>query len=66
MTLRDEPPRLVGVPYAAGEEQRIAPERMKRLSHSRGDAQLWICLLVEVQSNAAKNKIVYKPGMLGP
>ena len=34
MTLKDELPRSVGTPYATGEEQRIAPEGMKRLSQS--------------------------------
>ena len=32
MTLKDEFPRLVGVQYATGEKQKIAPEGMKRLS----------------------------------
>ena len=27
----------------------IAPERIKRLSQSRNDAQLWTCLVVKVQ-----------------
>jgi len=36
----------------------IAPERMKRLSQSRNDTQLWMCLLLKVKSNAAKNNIV--------
>ena len=29
MTLKDEPPMQVGVQYATGEEQEIAPEGMK-------------------------------------
>ena len=32
MTLKDEFPRLVGVQYATGEKQKIAPEGLKRLS----------------------------------
>ena len=31
-TLKDELPRLVGTQYTTGEEQEIAPDRMKRLS----------------------------------
>ena len=32
MTLKDELPRSVGAQYATGEEWRITPERMKKLS----------------------------------
>ena len=35
----------------------IAPERMKRLSQSGNDAQLWMCLVVKVKNDAVKNKI---------
>ena len=41
-TLKDELPRLVGTQYTTGEEQEIAPERMKRLSQSENNAQLWM------------------------
>ena len=41
MTLKDESPRLEGVQYATGEEQRtITVERMKQLGQSRNDTQL--------------------------
>ena len=33
----------------------IAPERMKWLGQSKNDAQLWMCLVVKVKSNAVKN-----------
>ena len=33
----------------------IAPERMKRLSQSRNDAQLWTYLGVKVKSDAVKS-----------
>ena len=33
----------------------IAPEGMKRLSQSKNNAQLWICMVVKVKSNADKN-----------
>ena len=55
MTLEDEPPRSVGVQYAAAEEQKIGSERMKRLSQSGNDAQLWLYLVVKVKSDAIKN-----------
>ena len=38
MTLKDELPRSVGTPYATGEEQRIAPEGMKKLRQSGSKA----------------------------
>ena len=43
-----------------GKSREIAPERMKRLSQSRKDAQLWMCLVMKVNSNAVKNNIVVK------
>ena len=35
----------------------IAPERMKWLGQSGNDAQLWMCFMVKVKSNAVKNNI---------
>ena len=35
----------------------IAPERMKGLSQSRNNTQLWMCLVVKVKSNAVRNNI---------
>ena len=40
-----------------GNSGKIAPERMKRLSKSRNDAQWWMCLVVKVKFNAVKNNI---------
>ena len=33
----------------------ITPERMKRQSHSENNTQLWMWLVMEVKSDAAKN-----------
>ena len=44
----------------------IAPERMKRLGQSRNNAQLWMCLVVKIDSDAVKNNIAQAPGMLDP
>ena len=44
----------------------IAPERMKYLGQSGNSAQLWMCLLVKVKSDAVMNKIIWEAGMLGP
>ena len=35
----------------------VAPERMKQLGQSQNDAQLWMCLVVKVKSNAIINNI---------
>ena len=39
------------------EQLLIAPERMDQQSQSRNDAQLWMCLVVKVKSDAVKNNI---------
>ena len=57
VTLRDEPPRLVGSQYATGEEWIKTPERMKRFSQSRKEGQFLMCLMVKVKSSALKNNI---------
>jgi len=35
--------------------EEIAPKRMKRLSQSGNNAQLWMCLVVKIKSEAIKN-----------
>ena len=60
MTPKHESPGSEGVQYATAEEWRKttkAPERMKLLDQSRNDAQLWMCLVVKVKSDAVKNNI---------
>ena len=37
------------------ESREIVPEGMKRLSQSENNAQLWMCLVMEVKSDAVKN-----------
>ena len=56
-TLKGEPPRSVGVQYDTGDSRETAPEGMKRLSQSRNNTQLWMCLVVKVKSDAVKNNI---------
>ena len=41
----------------SGEQLLIAPERMKQLGQSGNNAQLWMCLVVKVKSDAIKNNI---------
>ena len=35
-----------------------APERAKQLGQSGNNAQLWICLVLKVKSDASKNSVV--------
>ena len=57
VTLKDELPRLVGAQYAAGEDGEITPERRKRQSQTKSNAQLWMWLVMDVESYAVKNNI---------
>ena len=41
----------------SGGQLLIAPERIKRLGQTRNDAQLWMCLVVKVKSDAVNNNI---------
>ena len=43
----------------------MAPERMKMLGQSRNDAQLWMCVVLQLKSDDVKNNIAQEPGMLG-
>ena len=44
----------------------IAPKRMKEIEPKWKQRQLWLSLVVEVNSDAAKNNIAQEPGMSGP
>ena len=58
MTLECEPPpRLVGVQYATGEEQRNSSRKNEEAEPKQNDAQLWMCLVVNIMSTAVKNNI---------
>ena len=62
ITLKDELPR--SVPNMLLEKSgEITPERMKRWI--KANAQVWMCLMVEVKSNAIKKNTEQEPGMLG-
>ena len=60
LTPEDEPPgqkvsnMLLG---KSGGQLLIAPERMKRLSQSENNIQLWMRLVTDVKSDAVKNNI---------
>ena len=53
-TLKDKLPRSVGAQHATGE---ITPERMKGLSQSKNNTQLWMGLVMEVKPNDTKSNI---------
>ena len=40
-----------------GKSREIAPEKMKGLGQSENYAQVWMCLVVKVKSDAIKNNI---------
>ena len=57
MIVKDELPRSVGAQYPTGEEWRNSSRGVKKLYRSKNNVQLWICLVVEVKSEAVKNNI---------
>ena len=60
MTPEDEPHRLVSVQYATGEEQRAitnSSTKNKAVGPSGNDAQLWMCLVIKVKSDAINYNI---------
>ena len=56
MIPKDESHRLEGVQFTI--EKELRTERMKQLGQNRNDAQLWMCLVIKVKSDAAKNSNV--------
>jgi len=58
-TLKDEIPRSEGAQYITGEEWRnnSIPERMKRWSLDENNAQLWMWLVMEVESDVVKSNM---------
>ena len=71
MTLKGELPRSEGVQYATGEEQRTVintnnSRKNEAAGPKRRDAYLWMCLVMKVKSDAMKNSIAEKAGVLGP
>ena len=57
MTPDDESPRSVDVQYTTGEEWRNSSRKNKELGQSRNNAQLWMCLVAKVKSDAVKTNI---------
>ena len=59
MTLEDKPPRSEGIQLIGRSRGQLLTTliRMKQLDQNRNDAQLWMCLVVKVQSHAVKINI---------
>ena len=60
MALKDESLRSEGVQHATGEEQRRttnSPRKNEVAGTKQKKAQLWMCLVMKVKSDAAKNSI---------
>ena len=57
MTLKDEPPRSVGVQYATGEEQRNSFRKNEEAEPKWKGRPIVLCLVVKVKSYAIKNNI---------
>ena len=55
LTLKDELPRSVGTKYATAEEQRKNFIRNKQAEPKQKHHPVWMCLVVEVKSDALKN-----------
>ena len=54
-TLKDELPRSGGAQYATGDQWRNNSRKMKRQNQSKHNIQLWMCLVMEVKSDAIKS-----------
>ena len=57
MTLKYEFPRLVDAQYAIGEEWRNNSRKKEEAEPKKNNAQLGMCLFIEVKSDAIKSKI---------
>ena len=50
-------PRSVGAQNPTGEEQGNSSRKNEEAESSRNNAQVWMCLVVKIKSNAIKNNI---------
>ena len=57
MTLKDEPPRSVGVQYATGEEQRNSSRKNKETEPKRKQHPVVDVRVMEARSDAVKSNI---------
>ena len=57
MTLKDDLSRLEGTHMLLEKSREITPERKKKQSQRENNIQLWIWLVMDVESSAVKNNI---------
>ena len=50
-------PRLVGAQNPTGEEQRNRSRKNEEAESSGNNAQVWMCLVVKIKSDALKNNL---------
>ena len=58
-TLKEKLPRSVGAQYATGDQWRNKSRKMKRQSQRKNNAQLWMWLVMEVNSDDVKSNIAW-------
>ena len=64
--LKEKLPRLVGAPYATGDQWRNNSRKSEGVEPKQKQYQLWMWLVTEARSDAVKRNIAWEPGMLGP
>ena len=57
ITLKGELPRSVGAQHATGEEWRNSSRKNEEAESSGNNAQVWMCLVVKIKSDAIKNNL---------
>ena len=66
MILKDEAPESVDLQNTTGKEWRNNSRKNEKPELQQNDAELWLCLAVQVKSDAVKSNTAQEPGMLGP
>ena len=66
MTLKDKPPRSIGVQYATGEEQRMGSRKNEENQPKWKGHPVVAVSGMKVKSDTVKNNIAQEPGILGP
>ena len=56
-TLKDELPGSIGAQYATGDQWRNNSRKDEEMEPNKNNTQVWMCLVMEVKSNAVKSNI---------
>ena len=62
-TLKEELPRSVGAQYATGDQWRNNSKKSEEMEPKQNKTQLWMWLVMEVNSDAVKSSIALEPGI---